>query len=67
MLSDNELKVSMDYSGGADKAKILQRFQMILHGKLQTRSKFKMVMGYLVCDTFCYLLFGHFAAMDTFS
>lgn len=49
MLSDNELKVSMDYSGGADEATILQRFQMILHGKLQTRSKFKMVMGYLVC------------------
>ena len=52
LLSDERpeaFKVSMEYSGSAEEAEILQRFQMILQGKTQTRSKLMTAMGCLLC------------------
>lgn len=52
LLSDERpeaFKVSMEYSGSAEETEILQRFQMILQGKTQTRSKLMTAMGCLLC------------------
>lgn len=52
LLSDNRpkvFKVSLDYSGGADEAEILQRFQMILQGETKTLSKIRTAAGCLMC------------------
>lgn len=54
LLSDERseaFKVSMEYSGSAEEAEILQRFQMILQGKTQARSNLKTAMGCLLCAT----------------
>ena len=52
LLSDNRpeaFKISINYSGDADEAEILQRFQMILQGKAKTSSQIRSAVGFLMC------------------
>lgn len=52
LLSDNRpevFKISINYSGDADEAEILQRFQMILQGETKTLSKIRSAAGCLIC------------------